>query len=50
MAKTSTWYGKKSTVHHNDTDCTEGNNVEERQEGDGGLPLCSHCKTLNDKK
>ena len=50
MAQTSAWHGEKSIVHHNNTSCTEGNNVENRKEGTGGLTLCSPCKTLNDKK
>lgn len=36
-------------VHHNNTLCTEGNNIEHRyrREGTGGKPLCSHCQRLN---
>lgn len=37
--------------HHNNSACTEGNNIEPRNRvpGTGGLPLCSHCKRLNDE-
>ena len=36
-------------VHHNNNECTEGNNIEpeNRVTGTGGLPLCKHCKKLN---
>lgn len=35
-------------VHHNDTKCTEGNNIEtyNKVSGTGGYPLCSHCARL----
>lgn len=35
--------------HHNNTRCTEGNNIESyyRRTGTGGLPLCEHCARLN---
>jgi len=47
--KTSPWYSSKErTVHHNDTECTEGNNIERqyRVSGTGGLPLCARCRGL----
>jgi len=36
-------------VHHNNNECTEGNNIESynRVQGTGGLPLCEKCKTLS---
>ncbi len=36
-------------VYHNNTDCTEGNNIESRNRasGTGGKHLCDHCKRLN---
>lgn len=50
MAKVAPFHSKKpgTTVHHNDTRCTEGNNIEpgNKASGTGGLPLCSHCKRL----
>jgi hypothetical protein len=50
MAKVAAFHSKLpgTTVHHNDNQCTEGNNIESsnRVSGTGGLPLCSHCKRL----
>lgn len=48
MAKTSPFHGVGRSVHHNNTSCTEGNNIEarNRRPGTGGLPLCSHCRSL----
>ena len=48
MAKTSSWHSIKQPVHHNDTRCTEGNNIEpvNRRPGTGNKPLCSHCARL----
>jgi hypothetical protein len=38
-----------TSVHHNNSRCTEGNNIERRNRvsGTGGLPVCDHCKRLN---
>lgn len=51
MAKTTPWHSieKSATVHHNNTSCTEGNNIESRNKksGTGGKPLCSHCARLS---
>jgi hypothetical protein len=49
MAKTSPWHSDKSTVHHDNTSCTEGNNIERenRKAGTGGKPLCTHCADLD---
>lgn len=49
MPKTSPWHAKDSHVHHNNTRCTEGNNIEprNRMSGTGGKPLCNHCSRLN---
>ena len=49
MAKKSPWHSIKSNVHHNNTECNTGNNIEKenRREGTGGKPLCSECKSLN---
>jgi hypothetical protein len=45
------WYStrKGEIKHHNNTRCTEGNNIEAyyRKPGTGGLPLCNHCARLN---
>lgn len=50
--KTSAWHSVKPAtkpVHHNNTSCTEGNNIETyyRREGTGGRPLCEHCAKLS---
>jgi len=36
-------------VYHNNSQCTERNNIESENivRGTGGLRLCSHCKALN---
>lgn len=49
MAKRTPWYSTKERhVHHNDTLCTEGNNIESkyRADGTGNLPLCNRCREL----
>jgi len=37
-----------TTVHHDNSKCTEGNNIEAqyKKSGTGGHPLCQHCKKL----
>lgn len=47
--KTSPFHSPKQSVHHNNTKCTEGNNIEtgNKKSGTGGKPLCDHCKRLN---
>lgn len=49
MAKTSSWHSVKSNVHHNNTNCNTGNNIEKenRRSGTGGKSLCQECKRLN---
>jgi hypothetical protein len=49
MPQTSPWHSIKQKVHHNNTSCTEGNNIEpeNRRNGTGGKPLCDHCADLN---
>lgn len=48
MAKTQPFHSIKQNVHHNDTSCTEGNNIEKEnlRQGTGGKPLCHHCAKL----
>lgn len=43
------WYSILQYVHHNNTKCTEGNNIERHnvRSGTGGKPLCNHCARLN---
>jgi len=47
--KKSPWHSQKQSVHHNNTRCTEGNNIEREnlRSGTGGKPLCQHCRRLN---
>ena len=42
------WHSILAHKHHNNTGCTEGNNIERRyrREGDGNKPLCDHCTRL----
>jgi competence protein ComGC len=51
MAKVSPFHSKlpsDGAVYHNNSKCTEGNNIEKknRVSGTGGRPLCSHCARL----
>ena len=45
-------YRAGETVHHDNNQCTEGNNIEAHylKSGDGGRPLCAHCKRLDDER
>lgn len=50
MAKCSPFYSSEQLdVYHDNTSCTEGNNIEARfrASGTGGLPQCSHCRRLS---
>jgi hypothetical protein len=52
MPKTNPWHSTAKTdkpVHHDNTLCTEGNNIESknRAAGTGGHPLCHHCADLD---
>ncbi|BAN00347.1 hypothetical protein YM304_00330 [Ilumatobacter coccineus YM16-304] len=46
--KTAPWHSIKSTVHHDNTSCNTGNNIESenKRSGTGGKPKCSECKSL----
>lgn len=48
MAVVSPWHSINEPVHHNNTDCNTGNNIEpeNRREGDGGKRLCKECEGL----
>jgi hypothetical protein len=48
MAKVAAFHSIKQSVHHNNSKCTEGNNIEKenKREGTGGKPLCKHCADL----
>jgi hypothetical protein len=46
------WHSAKETdrsVYHDNTGCTEGNNIEARyrRAGSDGRPKCSHCSRLS---
>lgn len=50
--KTKPWHSRKPNtrnVYHDNTTCTEGNNIETyyRTEGTGGRPKCEHCQRLD---
>ena len=52
MPKVAPIYSKKTRdVYHNNSKCTERNNIEPENvaQGTGGLPLCKRCKSLNDQ-
>lgn len=48
MPKVSPWHASSSAVHHNNKNCTTGNNIERgnRRKGDGGKRLCAQCARL----
>ena len=48
MAKVNPFYASESNVYHDNSRCTEGNNIESsnRNSGRGGRRLCSHCARL----
>ena len=51
MAKTNPWHSTKDNdpnVYHDNTSCTEGNNIEDknRRDGTGNRPQCQHCARL----
>lgn len=49
MAQKSPWHSIKQTVHHNNTTCKTGNNIETEnlRQGTGGKPLCKECEKSN---
>lgn len=51
MPKVYPWHSTRpgEKVHHDNTRCTEGNNIESyyRASGTGGRPLCQHCARLD---
>jgi len=49
MATKPPWHSVKQPVHHNNTNCNTGNNIESEnlRQGTGGKPLCKECKDLN---
>ncbi len=49
MPRTNAWHSVKRDRHHNNTNCTEGNNIEREylRSGTGNKPLCRRCTELN---
>jgi hypothetical protein len=49
MPKKSPWHSIKRSIHHNNSNCNTGNNIEKEnlKQGTGGHPLCSECAKLN---
>ena len=49
MAKVSPWHSILAPVHHNNTNCNTGNNIESenRRSGTGNKPLCGECQRLS---
>lgn len=47
--KKSPWHSVREVVHHNNTTCKTGNNIEREnlRQGDGGKPLCKECDKYN---
>lgn len=48
MPQKSPWHSIKQPVHHNNTNCNTGNNIETEnlRQGTGGKPLCKECEDL----
>lgn len=48
IMKTSAFHSIKATVHHDNTSCNTGNNIEKEnlRSGTGGKPKCSECARL----
>lgn len=49
MPKKAAWHSIKQDVHHNNTECNTGNNIETEnlRSGTGGKPLCKECERCN---
>lgn len=49
LMRTNPWHSILQNVHHDNTSCTEGNNIEPqyRRPGSDGKPLCAHCARLD---
>ena len=49
MAQIYPWHSIKADVHHNNTECNNGKNIqpEDRRAGTGDKPLCEECSNLN---
>ena len=49
MPKESPWHSVKANVHHNNTECDIGKDIEKEdfRHGHGDRPLCQECAVLN---
>lgn len=49
MAKIAPWNSVKEDVYHDNTTCTEGNNIEpeNKRAGTGGKRKCQKCEKLD---
>lgn len=49
MPRVNPWHSTLQNVHHNNSNCNTGNNIERenRREGTGNKPLCKECADLN---
>jgi len=50
--KIAPWHSKRDNdpkVYHDETKCTEGNNIEtsNKVSGTGGRPKCAHCRSIS---
>ena len=52
MPRKSPWHSIKSDVHHNNTECNTGNNIEHEnlRQGTGSKKLCRECAGLNRRR
>lgn len=48
MAKKAPWHSDKQSIHHNNTGCNTGNDIDKEnlQQGTAGKPLCKQCARL----
>lgn len=49
MPQKAPWHSIKSNVHHDNSNCNTGNNIEREnlRSGTGGKPKCEECADLN---
>jgi hypothetical protein len=49
MPRVEPFHSVLQPVHHDNSRCTEGNNIEPQylRKGTGGKPLCQHCQRLD---
>ncbi|HEY1294691.1 MAG TPA: hypothetical protein VGJ60_16560 [Chloroflexota bacterium] len=49
MPRRAPWHSVLQYVHHDNTNCNTGNNIEREnlRQGTGGKPLCRECADLD---